>query len=260
MARHARAEGERRGRVRRLIAVLAISVALSCMAAVAADEDDKAQVQNSFVGEVFNLQERSEVQLTLGSAVSRARGIRAGAGYFGMEYGLTGRLQAEFSLPFFGCFSSAETTQHVREIEFGVAYSVRKNPRRFAILPQVQFRHEYGAEAGAGMKVEPGLVVAQQLGATVLHLAASHPVQGGGSSYSAVLVRGWRAWRAMLELSRESGGGPATVQVSAGLVRTFRGRLREVGLGIPAGLRGEAPGWGFATRITFEFCRAAGTR
>jgi hypothetical protein len=110
------------------------------------------------------------------------------------------------------------------------------------------------------VKVEPGVIVAQQLGATALHLSASRSISGGNSSYSAALVHAWRDWRGTFELSRESDGAHAVVQVAPGLIHAGRGKVREVGIGVPIGLRGDAPGWGIVARIIFEFSRDARKR
>ena len=217
-----------------VVSLLAMCIALGCVRVARAEDPgnpsaDTALVQSLFIADAFNIQDRSEVQLTVGTSLFRGRGVRAAGGSTGMEYGITDRLQADFSLPFVGRYSTAETTQHIREINLGLSYAVRREATRFAIMPQVHFSHEYGSEPGTAVKVEPGVIVAQQLGATALHLGASRSITSADAAYSAALVRAWRDWRGTFELSHESDGTHAVVQVAPGLIHAGRGKLREVG-------------------------------
>jgi len=65
-------------------------------------------------------------------------------------------------------------------------------------------------------------------------------------------AQGWHSWHGTFELKREFGRRDAAIQVAPGVIYSHSGKVREFGVGIPIGLRGDAARWGILGKITLE--------
>ena len=251
----------------------------------AEDRDSAGLIEEFFLVESAYPQERGEYQLTLGTDYVRDSSEGDGQlARFGIEYGVTDRLQIEASLD---AWRNREVLDDggraensgLGEFEFGMSYAfptAAASGLRYVVGIEITAPvGDVDKELGEGFWVyEPFLIVSRNFGEeTNLTLGLSYgfrerhetPAEADDVEpetdeleLSLGLVRAFGpAWRGTFELTYETdelhdSGGETEAFLAPGLVYSGMEDL-EFGIGMAAGLTADSPDWMLLGFVVYEF-------
>lgn len=242
-------------------------------------------IEDFFFIESVTSQERGEVQLSLATGYfSGSPEGNSQLGQFGIEYGVTDRLQVEVNLD---AWRDRETVDDgvrlshsgIGDLEFGLKYAFPSSAARgFELAIGVEVTAPVGdadRDLGEGFwSYEPFVIVSRKFGAeTELALGLSYGIRRlddqvddpaeiesatNELEFGLGLVRAFGpAWRGTLELSYEtdevsSRGNESEAYLAPGLVYAGSDSL-QLGMALGAGLTTDSADWVFLGLLSYEF-------
>ncbi len=209
-----------------------------------------ALVQELFISEVPTVQERHEIQVSIGSAFYRQSGARLARSLFKTEYGLTGRLQVESEFSY-EHVSGPDPDFHAgpQDLAVGLRYALGRHRR---ILLTAGLGLNALNPESTTVQLEPSLVAATALGRAQLQLGAAISVSGlREQEYSYAVILPLRRWRPTLEFKEQRAGGQLETLIAPGMIRSVHGF--EIGVACPVHLTGPGPRVAPMFLVTREF-------
>jgi hypothetical protein len=222
--------------------------------AVAANGPLPEYIEEFFLSEAVRSEERTELQLTVGSAAFRGRGgsMDGDSADLDIEYGLTDRLQLGFEAPYgINSTPTSETPVSWSAADISILYQFIRGNHPFALSGAM------GVDAplnGRGdLSYEPELLIAKAFGRLQIHTSII-PELGDDTSleYNVAADRPLpHHWIPTLEFNGRRDAGLNSFYVTPGIYKHLPHRF-EVGLGVPVGAGPHSNPIGVIFKMTWE--------
>jgi len=213
-------------------------------------------LQQFFIAETVFLQDRYELQVTLGAVYRAGPVSRIWRRSAGVEFGLTERLQISAGFPFVSLTpTGAAVVRGLGNTGVGVAYGLFTDVASLAVTIGLDVglpgRHADSLLAEGRVVWEPRAVIARQIGLAQLHLSAAVEL-GAQPSLSAnlALVFPLRELRLITEVNWLGNNDPVLFFTPGLIWQAPRGL--EVGVGVPIGLSADAPSTNLIVKLTYQ--------
>ena len=207
-------------------------------------------VQEFFLSDAVRIQEKGELQITLGVESRHGSGTNA---FMKSEFGLTDRLQLSAELPYEqGDAEIAASSPNWSMPKVGLQYQIIHGQVPFSLTAGIGVELPLGSSRE--IEWEPSIIAARAFGKLQVHVGLSTDFQAARPSFESNLASVYsvdRRWFPTLELTAKQVHGNVALYLTPGLYRHVQHRL-EFGVGVPLGIAGAASALGIVTKVNWE--------
>jgi hypothetical protein len=230
--------------------------AVLCLAPAVTAQDREQPVQELFLGDSVYVQDRGEVQVTVGVSAFRSDGHWDWDVTPTFQYGLTPRLEIDASAPVVS--GAAGESSGFGDASLALNYGLSTDLLKGAWTVGLEVSAPTGDEdrgRGAGnVGLSPHVSYGKAVGAADVHVFAGAERHAGAPvswTTGAAWVRAFGRWRPVLEADAVRDGGEWGLVGTPGLYLKLS-RYWEVGAAVPFRIAGEAPGHGVVVLLTYD--------
>ncbi len=221
------------------------------------EPEEEELIQEFFVAETAVVQEKGEMQLTLGVKHDKEAGTKSWETALTFEFGITDHLQVAASTSYLSQKSSgSEKVSGLGDISLEIAYGILTDMDKLVLTMGMEA--VFPEENGSGSETEeneeewePFAIIARQMGAGQVHFGAGMSLEEKELEVHLAGVYPWKNWRGTLEFNGSFQDENDEITITPGLTWVSSGV--EVGAGLSLGQTSHVPDNRIIVQLTLEF-------